>query len=105
MGLTIVTQESGALAGTSISNATAGTATTVLTLTARRGMLTITNTCDQPIAITKNGADYAYLGVGVGLSRDYAANDGRCLNDGDVFGAYKLTASTPTVGKLLIVAE
>lgn len=104
MAVNTVVQEQGSLAGTSITPTTAGTATTVLTLTARRGLLTVTNTCNQPIAITRNGVDFAYLGIGVGLVKDYEAS-GRVLADGDVFAAYKLTATTPTDGKVLIVAE
>lgn len=88
----------GAIACTSISNTTAATAHTVLTLNRDRRLFLFTNSCDQPVIVTYNATDLVELPAGAGVAIDLRAAE-LVGENAKVIGVYKVSA-TPTAGRL-----
>jgi hypothetical protein len=87
-----------AVACTTITNSTAATAHTLITLSRDRRLFVFTNSCDQPVVITYNAVAMVELPAGVGVAIDLKAGE-LAGEYNKVVGVYKVS-STPTAGRL-----
>lgn len=98
-----VTHQSVRLAFGSVTATTAGGANTLLTLTRCATILSVYNSLNQDVWITKNGVNWVPLPAGQSFCEDLHANANRHIV-GDVFGVYR-AASAPTSGMIGMKVE